>query len=322
MWTYYVQRTFYKMTSGSIYGLIYEIVNTCNGKGYCGQTTVSHIDRWQGHFYDSRYSDRLICKAIRKYGEQSFISKVIDFACSQKELDEKEIKYIALRKYYPPELGFGYNMTPGGSTFIPGVSSPPELLYEIPKVKIKRIISSEDRELTRLARSKPKNQDHKDRISATLKGRPRSASSIQQQKETRKKNCKPSPLKGKQGKLKGRPKSNQHKLALSQSNLGSFKINNGISEQILRAGKSIPDGWTKGTLQRQSQEARAHLREINLGKICPEEVKKKISAKLLGRPSCNKGTVWITNGIASKMVPKNTTLADGWKYGRIIKIAI
>ena len=62
-------------------GVIYKITNNINGKIYIGQTRIPESKRWQQHVWhadnDSDKDSLLLCKAIKKYGKESFSREII-----------------------------------------------------------------------------------------------------------------------------------------------------------------------------------------------------------------------------------------------------
>lgn len=94
---------------------IYCITNLVNGKKYIGQS--KNIDRrWEEHkkCKDNKKDNlKLLYQAIRKYGVDNFKFELIE-ECSPEELNEKEIYWILFYQTFPPKLGKGYNLTPGG----------------------------------------------------------------------------------------------------------------------------------------------------------------------------------------------------------------
>lgn len=94
-----------------VYGYIYLIRNTVNGKVYVGLTTKD---------FDSRYRKNLLTThnphlkaSILKYGEDKFeVIKDLAVAYSKEELDELEKHYIKEFDSMNPEKG--YNKTEGG----------------------------------------------------------------------------------------------------------------------------------------------------------------------------------------------------------------
>ncbi len=80
---------------------------------YVGQTIQTVIQRWKHHKKRSAKSCFFLKRAINKYGEDNFIVETIDVALSKKELDEKEIYWIAF--YKSDDRKFGYNYNKGGT---------------------------------------------------------------------------------------------------------------------------------------------------------------------------------------------------------------
>lgn len=94
-------------------GIIYAITNRIDGKKYIGQTIQSVEVRWYHHLYSARHGlrDTVLCRALKKHGEESFSIEVIDRADSIRELSALEQKYIAALNTIAPN---GYNLTSGG----------------------------------------------------------------------------------------------------------------------------------------------------------------------------------------------------------------
>lgn len=99
-------------------GFIYCIINKTNGKQYIGQTLTTIEHRMGQHFSNTKNSEQLIKKAIKKYGRDSFdieeVEKVI--SSTKKELrnilNEKEKFYI--KEYGSYVKNGGYNLDEGG----------------------------------------------------------------------------------------------------------------------------------------------------------------------------------------------------------------
>lgn len=86
--------------------MIYQITNIKNNKRYIGKTKHTAQFRWKQHCYQARIgSTSLLHKAIRKYGEDSFIIEQLDDA--DEFLDILEVTWIELLQ---PQ----YNLTKGG----------------------------------------------------------------------------------------------------------------------------------------------------------------------------------------------------------------
>lgn len=93
--------------------IIYKITNKINGFIYIGKTSKSLQSRWKEHVYKAtkKQENYIFYNAIRKYGAHNFTVEEIDVACSNEELTQKEIYWIA---FYNSKTPNGYNMTNGG----------------------------------------------------------------------------------------------------------------------------------------------------------------------------------------------------------------
>ena len=88
--------------------VVYQITNTVNGKRYIGYTSKTLGERWKGHLKDARLGSSVhFHNAIRKYGEDAFVSEILFLNDTPKEAKETEILMILDRS---PE----YNKTFGG----------------------------------------------------------------------------------------------------------------------------------------------------------------------------------------------------------------
>lgn len=92
--------------------MVYCATNITNNKKYIGQTIRDLSIRKREHIGQmNNGSDLAIHQAIRKYGEDNFEWSIIDQACSQEDLDNKEVYWI---DYYNSYYDGGYNMAKGG----------------------------------------------------------------------------------------------------------------------------------------------------------------------------------------------------------------
>lgn len=96
--------------------IIYEAINTINGKRYIGQTTRALLERKKEHICSVKYSSgcTLFKRALVKYGEDSFNWKIIDYANNKKELDIKESFWIEF--FNTTNTKYGYNLKGGGNS--------------------------------------------------------------------------------------------------------------------------------------------------------------------------------------------------------------
>lgn len=98
-----------------MYGIIYKITCAINKKIYIGLTTASLHKRLLAHYQRAFKGETFfLCRAIRKYGKESFIAEQIDQADSLKELNEKEIFWIKFYDSINPKIG--YNEKEGGGS--------------------------------------------------------------------------------------------------------------------------------------------------------------------------------------------------------------
>jgi group I intron endonuclease len=90
----------------------YLIQNKSNGKGYIGITTRSVDRRWYEHRFVENSCGKLLSKAIKKHGEQSFEITVLASAIGDVDnLKELEKQLIIQHNTAVP---LGYNLTMGG----------------------------------------------------------------------------------------------------------------------------------------------------------------------------------------------------------------
>lgn len=102
-----------------MYGVIYKITCSVNGKVYIGQTIRPLDERFKRHLNDAEKAESPKIKfqrAIKKYGAQNFYIEKIDEASSKEELDLKEKfwinSYDSTKKGYNSALG-----GEGGNTY-------------------------------------------------------------------------------------------------------------------------------------------------------------------------------------------------------------
>lgn len=89
-----------------IYGVIYFLLNTINGKMYVGQTT-----NLKKRINEHKRGDQYVDRAIKKYGWTNFRCRVIKKCASKAEMDTWEKFFIILLNTKRPN---GYNLTDGG----------------------------------------------------------------------------------------------------------------------------------------------------------------------------------------------------------------
>jgi len=85
---------------------IYSLKNNITGETYVGQSIDLHRRMMEHKCPCSTKGNRLICKALKKYGFNNFTFSVLE-ECQKDEFDSKEVFWIK-------KLGATYNMTDGG----------------------------------------------------------------------------------------------------------------------------------------------------------------------------------------------------------------
>jgi len=88
---------------------IYKITNIITGKFYIGKTIRSLDERFYHHKYAAKNQDKKthLMSSMNKYGHDNFIIEELCTATNENELSSLEIEYISKLKPY-------YNKAPGG----------------------------------------------------------------------------------------------------------------------------------------------------------------------------------------------------------------
>lgn len=176
-----------------------------NGKVYIGITSQSLNSRWNS---GKGYGNNLVGKAINKYGWDNIKHYVLkgDFTEDEAKLKEREL----IAKYKSNQYEYGYNQTAGGDGTL-GFKQPQYVKDAVAQANSSRIWFEKSRQrssqsklgkcfteehkrkigesrrgkpgaahteefkymVSRMFKGKPKTQEHRDKISAALKGRKR-----------------------------------------------------------------------------------------------------------------------------------------------------
>lgn len=136
--------------------IIYQIINLITYDTYVGQTIQKINNRFSNHKSYARNGGKThLCNAIRKYGEQNFIIKILEEnICDRELLNQKEQHHI--QKLKPR-----YNMTQGGD----GVKG----IQHSNETKLK--ISQAHKNRTPWNKGKKLSQETKNKMSQSRKGR-------------------------------------------------------------------------------------------------------------------------------------------------------
>lgn len=146
------------------YGIVYQIRHKTTGKSYVGQTVGTISERWRRHVKTD--CCRLLHRAIKKHGEDSFEIFQIDTAFSKEELDQLEDHHI--RRLNTLSRSHGYNLREGGSW---GKHSEESRAIMSEKVQ-KALLRPEYRQaLSRGQKGRPHSPEHNAKVAASLTGK-------------------------------------------------------------------------------------------------------------------------------------------------------
>lgn len=190
---------------------IYKTTNLLNGKVYIGKAE-NQPDNYLG-------SGKILKRAIKKYGIDSFSREIIEYCKSRNALNEREIYWI--EKFNSTNPNIGYNITKGGTG-----GNTYENLSEAQMDEIKKKISDAmtNREFT---------EEHKKSLSESAKSR---------------KGNKPNPLKGKSyddymplekaQEVKNKIRNSLRGNTLSEETKKRIRLNNPKSKPVTIDGKT------------------------------------------------------------------------------------
>jgi group I intron endonuclease len=232
--------------------IIYKIENKINGKIYIGQTKRNLSKRISEHIGKDKMS--IIGKALIKYGLQSFIVSIIDYAKNGETLSEKEKYWI---KFYNSIAPDGYNLTEGGEG-TKGHRHSPETRQKLSEINSHRSI--ETRQNISKAKKGDKNpmygkrhtEEEKQHLSLILSGANSPCYGKHPSEETLQK-------------MRQRKQSKETRLKLSIINKGKFQ-----GEKHPNYGKHL------------SEDAKRRISEANTGRYHSEETKQRIRESLSG----------------------------------------
>lgn len=142
-----------------MFGYVYVTENTINGKLYVGKKRSDHfVEGYLG-------SGKIILRAVRKYGKDSFHKTVLQWCETEEELNEAEVYFIWLLKNSEFE---SYNITNGGEGF--RGKHRPDTIEKFSKQRKGRPRSEEAKKSTsETLKGVPKTEQHSKRISEGMK---------------------------------------------------------------------------------------------------------------------------------------------------------
>lgn len=236
-----------------MYYMAYKVSNLINNKVYIGITTDNRLKRrWYEHKWNAKnnYTTAYLYKAINKHGVENFTFEAI--ACSKKLEDILYIEQQLIIQYNSYGLN-GYNCTDGGN--FNTVKIPADI-----RLKLSQESSIRMKNLW-------KNEEFRDKMSKSLKGKKRSEDSKRKQSE----------------KMKGRRPSEQCLQKALEASIGSKRTEETKNKlkEAQRNRFSNPEERSKISRATKSAmenpEIRKKMSDAATGRIASEETKKKIA---------------------------------------------
>ena len=246
-------------------GYVYKITNTVNNKAYIGISIHEpEKRRIRQHLSGSKEGNRLIARAIKKYGKDAFTYEILEANVFDEFLPDLEVAYIANFNTVAPH---GYNLTSGGEHAIPSEETRRKMseslkgrtLSEEHRRKISDAGKNRSAETHRKISEANKNPSAETRrkISDALKGKPRSA-------ETRRKLSEAN---------KGKKHSEETRRKLSEAHKG--EKNHNFGKPMSAEQKRKISEANKG--KKRTAEQRRKISDANKGKKHSAEARRKIS---------------------------------------------
>ena len=210
--------------------IVYEIKNSVNGKIYVGVHGTHDVN-------DDYYgSGKLISAAIKKYGKESFSKRVIqvcdtldDALSLERQIVNED--FVSDKNTYNVALGGGLGGEHLNGFSFRGKKHSPDTIEKIRQFRMgKNFLTEEAKQ--RIIQNNKENEDRKRKISATLKGQPKSSEhkeKIRQKLLSRKSEDIPRGFKRKTKQM---------------------WINNSVYSTRINIEAEIPDGWEKGRLRK------------------------------------------------------------------------
>ena len=225
---------------------VYVHINKINHKLYFGQTCCQNVNQRYRHGKGYIKSPHFY-SAIQKYGWDAFEHIIIIDNLTKEEANVVEFELI--KKYKTTNKNFGYNILKGGDN---------------------RELSEETKEKIRITKIGNKNpmynhnfsEEHRERLSTSLKGRRQSEEWINKRK-----------MFGKRNPMYGKIPSEETRRKISEANKGENNPMYGVSltgrthnEEVRRKIGLKNSGKNNGRYgYKYSDEELQHLREINTG---------------------------------------------------------
>lgn len=239
-------------------GYVYKITNTVNGKAYIGISIHEPTkDRIKKHL--SGQGNRIIARAIKKYGTDAFAYKILEANVFDEILPELEVFYISQFNTVSPH---GYNLTHGGDHAVPSEETRQKTSEAL---KGKRHSEEARRKMSKA--QKNRSAETRRKLSEALKGKTRSAETRRKMSEAHRGKKLSDETRRKLSEAgKNRPVSEAARRKLSEANRGRTH-----SEASRRKMSEDRRGRT------HSDETRRKMSEAQKGKTLSAEHRRKIS---------------------------------------------
>nr|DAJ27929.1 MAG TPA: intron associated endonuclease [Caudoviricetes sp.] len=309
-------------------GYIYLTTCLVNNKIYIGKHELNGQKNYIG-------SGTLFKRAVKKYGKENFKKKILRLCFSLHELRIWEHFYIV--KYKSTDINIGYNIAKGD------VNSTEYNPAKLPEVRER--ISNMKKGKPSTFKGKKHSEESKLKLSISVKKR---FEDEEQRRHLRKMTLLQFKTKG--NPMKGKKQSKESKLKNRISHLSKIPWNKGkpwnketiekikkskqnISEEIKnkirqsRIGKKASEETKKKMSEKRcmrespskgkkwTKEQRERLSEIRKKYRHDEDTKKLLSKLNKGSNNPNYGKRYITNEIVNKLIMKDESLPEGWRYG-------
>lgn len=253
---------------------IYRITNKVNGNTYIGQHKYKDLnDDYMG-------SGILITRAKQKYGIENFKKEILYSRIQYKETaDDMERFAIAKER----ALGKGeYNIADGGQGGNLGEEAnkkkSEKLKGRTPWIKGKHHSEETKRKIGKKSKGRLHSEETKKKLSEAARN---------MTEETKKKISEAK--KGRQSPMKGKHRSEEFRIKLSETNKGK-KLSEETKKKISESNKGHL-AWNKG--KHHTEEAKRKISEAGKGKHFSEDHKRKIGESNRGK---RKGKHWYNNG--------------------------
>lgn len=264
-----------------MYGYIYKITNTVNGKIYVGQKKSKTVVE---HYYGS---GKLILQAIEKYGKEKFTREILQWCDNLEELNAAEVYWID--KLDARTSGGGYNISAGGT----GRLDAPESRQQLSE-SLKRYYSDPENR-------QKQGETHKG-YSPVTKGQTKETSEIlQRASSTRKARLEAGLI---NPGMKGKHHSQETITVMSEQKIGAN--NPFYGKHHTETSKASMRAKLKGRTITETQ--RAQISAANSGQ----------NNGMYGKDPVNKNKICITNGVCNKYISLSELDAytdQGWRHG-------